>query len=339
MKFFNKYRKYTLQPLFSYMILFQALFNKKKSQKKLFKSGRHSLFVILKKLRDTKNIKTLILPSLICNEVISIADSLGLNVRFYTVKSNLDFDLSSVHELMSNNKTIFLFINYFGLMHYKKNIDLIKSKYIVDIIEDNCHTVILGKKSQTENITASFNSYRKILPVLSGSDCYFEDQDLELKPRFPNFAELFYSIRWLNLLSIKRHIKHLNQKSVDNFILQSIDLFSKTVIESTSINYYKIFGRRQKNYIFWENYLRKYNLEYFTNAKIINYMLPYAFPCRAKTNESVEYWLLWGKENGIKVIKWPELPEKCKHTIKNENLDKILLFPVNDQFDLKYLIK
>jgi len=76
-----------------------------------------------------------------------------------------------------------------------------------------------------------------------------------------------------------------------------------------------------------------------TNAKIINYMLPYAFPCRAKTNESVEYWLLWGKENGIKVIKWPELPEKCKHTIKNENLDKILLFPVNDQFDLKYLIK
>ena len=34
-------------------------------------------------------------------------DNLGLNVRFYTVKSNLDFDLSSVHELMSNNKTIF----------------------------------------------------------------------------------------------------------------------------------------------------------------------------------------------------------------------------------------
>ena len=33
------------------------------------------------------------------------------------------------------------------------------------------------------------------------------------------------------------------------------------------------------------------------------------------------------------------LPKKCKFMVKNENLDKILLFPVNDQFDLKYLLK
>ena len=339
MKFFNKYKKYRLQPLFSYKIFFKSLFNKGKSRKKLFKSGRHSLFVILKNLRDSKHINTLILPSLICNEVIDIAENLGFNIHYYTIKNNLDFDISNVHDVMLNNKTVFLFINYFGLIHYKENIDLIKRKYKVDLIEDNCHTLILEREHQTENVIASFNSYRKILPVLSGSECDFEYQDLEQRPRFPNFEELFYSIRWLNFVSTRRHRDRSDQNSIDNFALQPIDLISNAVIESSTINHREIFARREKNYIFWEDYLKKYNLEYFTEVKIINHMLPYAFPCKAKTIESVEYWLHWGKEHGINVINWPDLPKKCKHMVKNENLDKILLFPVNDQFDLKYLLK
>ena len=119
----------------------------------------------------------------------------------------------------------------------------------------------------------------------------------------------------------------MNQKSVDNFHFTINWIYSRKQLSKAHqliITRYLVVDRK---IIFFSTIYE--NIIYITNAKIIKLYATLRFSmCRAKTNESVEYWLLWGKENGIKVIKWPELPEKRKHTIKNENLDKGYYFPL-----------
>ena len=65
---------------------------------------------------------------------------------------------------------------------------------------------------------------------------------------------------------------------------------------------------------------------------------PYAYPCFAQDDTEYNKWLDWGKINNITIIPWPKYHQDTLSHIPNNFLKKILLFPVNHQFDLSEII-
>ena len=63
----------TLQPIFNYKILLNSLINRKSSENKvLIKSGRLAFNYIISAIKEKTIINNIILPNLICDEVVDV---------------------------------------------------------------------------------------------------------------------------------------------------------------------------------------------------------------------------------------------------------------------------
>ena len=63
----------TLQPIFDYKILFKSLIDRKSSGNRvLIKSGRLAFNYIISAIKEKTTINNIILPNLICNEVVDV---------------------------------------------------------------------------------------------------------------------------------------------------------------------------------------------------------------------------------------------------------------------------
>mgnify|MGYP006108647775 FL=1 len=337
-------KKYTIQPLFSYKNLFKSIFSlHKKKYNYLFKSGRHSLYHALKFLNKSNKIKKILLPSLICNEIIPVIKELGLDINYYKIKQDLSFDTKDIELYLQKEKSFFLFVNYFGSTYQHKLLKEIKVKYNCIIIEDNAHTLTHKNhiREAEDIISASFNSLRKILPLLSGSELIINNDNCNIYnkiTRFPNIGEIAYSLRWLKIPMMKNFIKPDKTMQPKKFEVLPIDYFSRRILEKIKVNFTTIRERRIRNYLQWKKYLSKHDLNLFEHIHFNESMIPYAFPCLATSDKSVKYWIKWGQKYQINIIKWPDIPYNALPLVKKENLDKILLFPINDQFDLTHII-
>tara|TARA_B100000586_G_C20040969_1_gene397675 strand:- start:17 stop:1048 length:1032 start_codon:yes stop_codon:yes gene_type:complete len=328
----------TIQPLFSYKKLFSSFIKKNTdSNKYLYNSGRSSLDVAIKCLLDNKySVKQILLPDLICNDIIPILDSHNLIIKFYPVDEKLNPDLDYIENEAKNNFSIICIVNYFGsasnwnkILELKKTIDCI-------IIEDNAHS-LYGEDNGInfgELGDISFNSLRKILPLLSGSELKINIKTLSNKYissyRMPNISELATSLRSLKPKDFKFKNIHTSNNRYKNKV-SSIDYFSKYILNNEEEYKNITCVTRQNNFKYWQSFLKNSDLEFIELKKSL---CPYVMPCYANDEHSLNKWTKWSNKNSINIIRWPDLPIKHNHLLKHLKLRKIICFPVNQYYDL-----
>ena len=341
-------QKITIQPTFKYINYFKTFFhNNSKNLKYIFKSGRYSLYYALHTIiKLDKNIHKILLPSLICSELIPIIKHLKLKIEFYSVNNDLTLNQNELEYLLSKEKekAFFLVINYFGFPTNWDMINKLKDKFDCITIEDNAHALYgsYNNKNLGEYGDISFNSFRKILPLLSGSELVFNkykpSNNFKYNSRFPTIGEIIYSLRSIKINIFKKIIHTDTKLMPTNIKCENIDYISDRILQKIKFNQKMIIEMRNKNYIFWEKYLQNKDLGFFKNLKINETICPYVFPCYAKSVDKKNKWISWGKQKNISIISWPDLPKLAIPFLKYDNLKHILCFPVNHQFDLTKII-
>jgi phenolic acid decarboxylase len=327
--------KYTLQPYFSYASYFKNFYKNIRSNDILYKNGRTSLFEAIISLKAEHKCEKILIPSFICNDIIPAIDESGIEYDYYLIKNDLTIDFRSLESKIIPNKTIVMGVNYFGFPADWVSINKLKDKYKLFTIEDNTHDhQTLGCYGDI-----SFNSLRKVLPLLSGSVLKKNNLQVKInhnkKYQLPSFGELLYSIRWLSFskksvgLNIKNNDLAYDKKNIFmDYISAAIYCNSNYIIDSNS-------SKRLINYQKWEAYLKEKGLIFFDNLPNKEGLSPYGFPCIAKNREAVKYWLDWGSKNNITVINWPNFPDNHKYHDNKSILRNVLLFPVNHTAILK----
>ena len=142
----------TLQPLFNYSLLFKSLFSKKKfTSNILLKSGRMAFNHILSTIKKKKpNIKNILLPNLICEEIVSISKLHNIEVSYYSIDEKLNFNINEINELSNDGNNIILIVNYFGFLFNQEKMKFF-NKINNFIIEDNAH--VLRNESVNNNLS------------------------------------------------------------------------------------------------------------------------------------------------------------------------------------------
>ncbi|MCL4873337.1 aminotransferase class V-fold PLP-dependent enzyme [bacterium] len=110
-------------------------------------------------------------PDLICDVMMVPCQRLGLKVRFYKVKEDLEPDLKSVERLMTKRTRAVLAVNYFGFPQDLKALKEACSSNGLYLIEDSSHG-FLGKADGMALGTRGdlgLLSFRKLVPVLNGA--------------------------------------------------------------------------------------------------------------------------------------------------------------------------
>ena len=329
----NLKNKITLQPIFSYKTLIKSLFSRNINNGNSFilNSARSSLGISIDSLlKNSRKIKQILLPDFICSEIIPIINNFDIPITFYSIDEHLNPDINFIEDKIRDKLSIILVVNYFGIPSDWTSLLKLKLKHECIIIEDNAHSLY----GEHDNINfgnlgdISFNSLRKILPVLSGSFLQFNiniNLSKKIQKRFLNFSEFKYSLR--SFSRKKRNpekISDCSQSIYDN--IESIDYFSYKIYSAQKEDRENICRMRKSNYNFWLKYLSGSELEMLD---IKSSMCPYAFPCIFNDQRVYDKWVKWGIANNVNIIKWPLLPKIKSHRLENTKLSNMLLFPVN----------
>ena len=340
-------KQINIQPNFAFLNLIKSKFRDHKNDNfRLYKSGRYSLyFGLIKIMKNNPQIKNIYVPTFICPQVLMPLDKLNLNVNFYQVNENLSLDKEYLNKTI-NSESIIIVINYFGFPSDWEYFEELREKTKCVLISDNCHSLL--SKYKGKNLSQygdlSFNSFRKIIPVMSGSQLFYntiEYNDKQSKTRFPNLGEILYMFRSLKPSFIKTRLgdtklvgeynplkdnKYFFNPKADN----TIDILSDSLFNNYIDNHQELTNKRQQNYQAWLNYLPKSEFIFFNNLKLDEEITPYAFPCIAKSKNVMNKWILWGRENNISIINWANKNDNLNHHLK-----LILLFPIVPDRDIK----
>ena len=257
-----------------------------------------------------------------------------MKIIYYEIKNNLHVDIEKIDTKYMNNKTAFLIVNYFGFKSNWSEINKIKEKTGCITIEDNCH-ITYPQQMKVGNLGSygdiSFNSFRKVLPLLSGSIVINNNSNFSIfckNSLIPSISQIKYSLRGL------RKSSNISKTDIEipDFNKSGIDFISKFIYSKYSFDYNEIRRKRIKNYEYWENFIVGKGLSKIVDMPNSKKFIPYAFPCTIDADKSSEKWINWGLKNKIVIIKWPNLPDNLK---KHSNHQKnVLLLPVNDQNNL-----
>ena len=137
-------------------------------------SGRSSLRTLFSTLQKSR--KTILLPNFICGTVVALTSEFFSDIRYYPVDERLKTDKGVLDHFPKD--AILFVVNYFG----QRNDILESVGKDFFVVEDNvfCPRISLFPK---RHAWASFNSFRKLAPVSSGS---MLSSSIELVDRYEN---------------------------------------------------------------------------------------------------------------------------------------------------------
>ena len=87
-----------------------------------------------------------------------------------------------------------------------------------------------------------------------------------------------------------------------------------------------------------DRYLNDWDVKLFDHLKINNDICPYAFPCITKNNDQTKKIIERGNKKNINIIKWPKFPNHKRFIYPENDLQNVILFPVNHQYDLNKIL-
>ncbi|WKZ33194.1 MAG: aminotransferase class V-fold PLP-dependent enzyme [Thermodesulfobacteriota bacterium] len=110
-------------------------------------------------------------PDLICDVMMVPCQRLGLKVKFYKVKDDLEPDLKSVARLITEKTKAVLAVNYFGFPQDLKALKEACSSKGLYLIEDSSHSFLGKADGMAPGMRGDMGllSFRKLVPVLNGA--------------------------------------------------------------------------------------------------------------------------------------------------------------------------
>ena len=87
----------------------------------IYKNGRSSLYVCLKIILEKYNAEQILLPVVICDEIISVIKQFNIRIVFYEVNDNLDINFENLKTKLANKKNILLAVNFLASLVIGKN--------------------------------------------------------------------------------------------------------------------------------------------------------------------------------------------------------------------------
>ena len=329
----------TIQPLINFSELLNISRHKVDNNIHVYRNGRSSLYICLNLILKKFNADQILLPSVICDEIIPIIEQFKIKIVFYDLDDSLAIDFDKLENKLLNRKTILLIVNFFGFKNEWEKINKLNNHHNLITIEDNAHC----NASNKNDADFSFNSLRKIYPLLSGSILKINNakynEDFIYRSSIPRSEELIYFLR--NYARSKKSYSKSKNKNVLTFNANDIyiDFISKYLIKNSLKSDEKYKKIRLRNYHYWQNYLPEDELRpIFKTANNPEYS-PYVYPCIASDKDYAEKWIKWGINNNITVMSWPKFPEIVpKEMLTNAHMN-ILCFPVNQQLNVAEFLK
>lgn len=281
-------------------------------------SGRTAIEIALKDIMLDRTIKTVYMPSYVCDSMIQPFLKFGIDILFYDVDYNLDSEKGFTVQIDKNVKCdIFFTMKYFGLE--AKNYDLIFEEFKSNntiIIEDTTHSYFTDqKKSQVADYNVA--SIRKWLGIASGGFISKRDGILHVKPT-QNSDHLV--VEKIQAMKCKR--AYLDGKLVDksqyftlfntfeNKLLDSdyrmkIDSFSKDILTWVSID--KMRTQRVKNsLILYKEIIELNFIEPVFKEHISNELCPLYVPVIVTNGKRDELRSYLIKEEIFCPVHWPQ---------------------------------
>lgn len=126
------------------------------------RSGRDALKAIAREYSP----RTVLLPALACDSMVSPFEQYGHKVKFYKLHPDYSVDLDSLK--IGQEPLVFLYMEYFGRSAISDlNLEKLRSKGNITFVEDKTHNLIWNKKSSFQP-DYTMASLRKWLPVPDG---------------------------------------------------------------------------------------------------------------------------------------------------------------------------
>jgi len=333
-----KYRiKQIYSPPFSSLITsrIKKIFNFDKMR--FYSYGRYALYHGLISMGLINGDKILV-PSLICRDLLASLNKSGICPIYYDVDKNLKPILNSQN--FEKIKAI-LIINYFGFSQDLKLIKKYCQKSGCILIEDNAHGFLScdpnGEYLGTRGDLGIF-SIRKTIPLLHGGALYIKDETklvtLPEQLDYYNYPSSYYNIKEIirklipvigikgilllsQLLRILRRIRTGHYIPVSDFkdeielpldIQPSINLLDKI----NKLNIDEEIIRRCEMYNWLNKIMAKFEVTPVF-SELPNNCVPYTFPfyCSDKKVNLIKNELY---KYNLEIFNWPALPEKLKNS-------------------------
>jgi len=295
----------------------------------LYSLGRYAFDVIFSLINVTKG-QSILLPRLICREVVDCVKEFGAQPVYYDVtRRNLMPEISESN--YSSAKAVIL-VNYFGFPQDLSQYSTYKNNSSVVLIEDNAHGY-LSRDVRGEYLGARADygifSPRKTLTIPNGAMLYIRQKDRVNLPRQPECTPA--------ILTYKQSLKKLLRKrnSWGNLVLGGI-LLTKRLLwmfrfpknnSGSGLSPLRIpinpwsglketlenldeegeSSRRRALYIHFEQELVGIGYEKVFE-KLPTFCVPYGFPFYSDDSQIGPAAAI-ARKQGLGVMKWPDLPD------------------------------
>lgn len=284
-------------------------------------SGRHALEYLIK----AKQIKKIYLPYFLCDSVKNHCYLCGCEYELYHINENFMPDM----EKSVNEQEAMYVVNYYGQLS-NENVEYLKEKY-KNIIVDNAQAFF---NEPVDSIDTVYTC-RKWFGVCDGGYAYTEsmyDKKLEVDVsykrmgyifgRFEECAEKFYT------------------ESSDNnkfFAHQKLKAMSKLTHNILkSINYKEVINKRNENFSYLHNELKKIN-----RLSLKMHDGPFMYPLYVKNGEEKKKELI---KNKIYVPTfWKDVLNNAGYnSLEEEYVKNIVPLPIDQRYgaeDMKYILE
>jgi hypothetical protein len=278
----------------------------------------------------------IMMPNYFCDILIDPLNDLGIKPIFYNINRDFTTDWKSLHKKYKKKVKALFFINYFGYEENKKKFHAFCKKRKIFLIEDDCHSITVGRLNKKLVSDIIFYSVKKIIKlaysggVLEINPKIYENKliNIKLKKYQIDLFDKFNKFLEINFLSLKRQLKYLFLKipnyskfnAIKNIKIRQdflIDDYSKKIIHKENLN--QIKSERLKNYKLWKIFCSKNKLIFPIKRKLNKNIVPWLYPVYIKNKKLRNKILFFGWKNGYSITPWPSLPKK----LINKNNRKI----------------
>jgi hypothetical protein len=301
------------------------------SQVRYYALARQALVQALQ-LAQIGNGDNVLIPALICKDVVASVHTVGATPIFYEVDENL----APLEFAKFLNFKAAIAVNYFGfpqdLKIFKQQCELVGAS----LIEDNAHGY-LSQDSSGQHLGTRSNfgivSIRKTLRIADGAQLLINNNNIKSLPSQLTFTQLSPGLRpvlqrflvetqqtiHLPLLDWARSLVRIGRKLLTGKALPisppSAE-FEKIILcaprESsmkriTQLDEHAEVERRRTLYVKVESVLTKCEVSPIFSS-LPHGCVPYGYPFYASTSNAKSAGLLV-KHLGVEVIHWPDLPE------------------------------
>ncbi len=278
----------------------------------------------------------IMMPNYFCDILMDPLNDLGIKPIFYNINRDFTTDWKSLPKKYKKKVKALFFINYFGYEENKKKFQAFCKRKKIFLIEDDCHSIRVGKLNKKSVSDVIFYSVKKIIKLAYSGGVLEVNQkinenrliNMKLKKYKINLFDKFNNFLEINFLPLKRQLKYLflkmpnyskfnaikNVKIKQDFL---IDDYSKKTIHEKNLN--QIKNERLKNYELWKKFCSKNKSIFPIKRKLNKNIVPWLYPVYIKNKNLRNQILFFGWKNGYSITSWPSLPKK----LINKNNRKI----------------